>query len=353
MSRVEVSAVTVRLGTVTALDGVSFAVDSGSRLAVVGASGSGKSTLLRAIAGLIPIGAGSIALDGRVVSGPGTMVPAHRRGVGYVPQDGALFPHLTVERNIRFGVRRGTDRAARVRETAALVGLEPGLLRRYPDELSGGQQQRVALARALAARPAMIVLDEPFSALDTGLRERARAAVTDALQASGVTGILVTHDQDEALAFGDAIGVLDHGRLVQLGPAQAVFDDPVSPRIAAFLGAACFVAGRAHGDVADTALGPVPLRRNHAVGDGCLVMLRPNQFVLERPSPSAEAHVEAVVRRGATLRVSLALPGGGEQIEVEVSASGHDHLGPGDAVGVRVIGSGVGYPTDGAKAGGH
>ncbi len=350
MSRVEVSEVIVRLGTVTALDRVSFAVESGARLAVVGASGSGKSTLLRAIAGLIPVGAGSIALDGQVVSGPGRMVPAHRRGVGYVPQDGALFPHLTVERNIRFGLRRGADRVQRVRETAALVGLEPGLLRRYPDELSGGQQQRVALARALAAGPAMIVLDEPFSALDTGLRERARTAVTDALQASGVTGILVTHDQDEALAFGGALGVLDHGRLVQLGPAQAVFDDPVSPGIAAFLGPACFISGHARGDVATTALGPVPLRSNHAAADACLVMLRPNQFALGPASGSA-SRVRSVARRGAVVRVAVGLSGTGEQIEVDVPASGQDRLEPGDAVGVRVIGSGVGYPIEPATPG--
>ena len=350
MSRVEVSEVTVRLGTVTALDRVSFAVESGARLAVVGASGSGKSTLLRAIAGLIPVSAGSIALDGQVVSGPGRMVPAHRRGVGYVPQDGALFPHLTVERNIRFGLRRSADRDERVRETAALVGLEPGLLRRYPDELSGGQQQRVALARALAARPAMIVLDEPFSALDTALRERARTAVTDALQTSGVTGILVTHDQDEALAFGGMLGVLDHGRLVQLGPAQAVFDDPSSAEIAAFLGPACFLAGRVRGDVATTALGAVPLRRNHAGQEACVVMLRPNQFALDPASESAAGRVHAVARRGAMVRVVIGLDGTGEQIEIDAPTSGQDRLEAGDAVGVRVVGTGVGYPAHSVAA---
>ena len=170
--KLTVSGVSKAFGSTPVLDDISLEVPQGSRTAIVGASGSGKSTLLRLIAGFEEPDAGSILLGDRVLSTRGSAVPAHRRGIGYVAQDGALFPHLTTAANIAFGLPRRGDRAARVREVMELASLDPVLADRFPHQLSGGQQQRVALARALAPRPGIILLDEPFSALDTGLREQ-------------------------------------------------------------------------------------------------------------------------------------------------------------------------------------
>ncbi|MBX6356773.1 MAG: ABC transporter ATP-binding protein, partial [Micromonosporaceae bacterium] len=238
MTALSVAGVTKAFGHVPVLREVSLVVPAGTRTAIVGSSGSGKSTLLRLIAGFERADAGEIRLGDWALTAPGSFVPAHRRGIGYVAQDGALFPHLTVEQNIRFGLPRRARHTSRVRRVMELVSLDPELSGRYPHQLSGGQQQRVAVARALAPGPRVILLDEPFSALDTGLREQTRQAVVDALEQSAVTTVLVTHDQDEALTFGHQIGVLDGGRIVQSGPPAAVFDDPVTVDVATFLGAA-------------------------------------------------------------------------------------------------------------------
>lgn len=343
MTALSVDAVTVRLGDVVALSDVSLELKPGSRLAVVGASGSGKTTLLRAVVGLTGLQSGRIALDGSEVSGPAAFVPAHRRGVGYVPQDGALFPHLTVRRNIGFAVTSRSQRRDRVQAAAELVALEPQLLDRYPHELSGGQQQRVALARALAAEPRMIVLDEPFSALDSGLRESARQSVIQVLEAAGMTAILVTHDRDEALTFGDCVGVLDQGRLVQAGAPQTLFDDPVTPEIATFLADACFLAGRIDGDTALTALGPLPIRHRHDVGGpDAQVMLRPNQFDVGTTG-LPNARITDVAWRGATSRIRIRPTGGEEDLALELPSDQTRSMRPDDLVQVRLIGSGVAY----------
>lgn len=335
--------VTVRLGAVMAVDDVSLSMESGSRLAVVGASGSGKSTLLRAVAGLGRIDGGVIRIGDRTVADTRTMIAAHRRGVGYVPQDGALFPHLTVERNIRFGLPRGAAGTARARETAELVGLDAPLLGRYPHELSGGQQQRVALARALAVRPTMIVLDEPFSALDTALRERARRAVIDVLDATGVTAVLVTHDQDEALTFGDAIGILDAGRLVQSGASQDVFDRPATPEIAAFLGDACFLAAEISDEAAITAVGTVALRARFADAGAPRVLLRPSQFAIDDSADAAAAEVRGIERRGPLVRLTLRVSRSGDELVFDVPAAAHPGITAGDVLGIRITGTGVAY----------
>ncbi len=215
MSFLSIDKADKRYGAMVALDGVSLEVASGSRTAIVGPSGSGKTTLLRLIAGFEGPDAGRIALDGAVLADGPAIVPAHRRGIGFVTQDGALFPHLTIADNIGFGLERGAaDRDDRIRALMRTVDLDPRLLERRPHQLSGGQQQRVALARALARRPRLMLLDEPFSALDTGLREATRKAVAALLQEAGVTTILVTHDQAEALSFADQVAVLREGRLV-------------------------------------------------------------------------------------------------------------------------------------------
>ena len=345
MTALSLEAVTVRLGEVVALGEVSLALTAGSRLAVVGASGSGKTTLLRAVVGLAGINAGTISLDGQEVCGPTAFIPAHRRAVGYVAQDGALFPHLTVRRNIGFGVTSRVHRHQRVKDAAELVALEPGLLERYPHELSGGQQQRVALARALVVNPRMIVLDEPFSALDTALRDSARRSVMEVLDATGMTAILVTHDRDEALTFGDTVGILDKGHLVQAGPPQALFDDPVSTGIAAFLGDTCFLPGHLNGDTALTALGPVRIRHRHdAGGPTARIMLRPNQFAV-KTAELPNAYVTDVTWRGATSRIYIRTISGGEDLALDLPTDHTDGMTPNQLVHVQILGSGVAYST--------
>ena len=190
----------------------------------MGPSGSGKTTVLRLVAGFERPDEGSIAINGALVCGAGsTEVPAHRRGVGYVAQDGALFPHLTVGGNVGFALPRGSGRDREIAGLLELVALDPAIATRRPDQLSGGQQQRVALARAMALRPDIILLDEPFSALDAELRVETRDAVSSVLRQAGVTAILVTHDPDDARAFADQVAVMRAGRLVATGTPEEVY----------------------------------------------------------------------------------------------------------------------------------
>jgi ABC-type sugar transport system ATPase subunit len=224
-----------RFGTIEALRGIDLSVEPGELVAVLGASGSGKSTLLRAIAGLEPADAGRVAIDGRDQS---DVAPA-RRGVAMVFQSFALFPHLSVERNIAFGLRARREPAAivaeRVRETAGALRLD-GLLERRPGELSGGERQRVALARALAARPRVLLLDEPLSNLDAQLRVSTRTEIRRVQEATGVTTLYVTHDQSEALALGHRVAVLHEGRVEQVGTPDEIWERPASTSIARFVG---------------------------------------------------------------------------------------------------------------------
>jgi iron(III) transport system ATP-binding protein len=212
-----------------------------------------------------------------VLEGPGQHVPPERRGLGYVPQEGALFPHLTVARNVAFGLRRGTSHAARVAELLDLVGLAD-LGRRYPHELSGGQQQRVALARALAMEPSVVLLDEPFSSLDAALRASVRADIARVLRTTETTVVLVTHDQQEAMSMADQVAVLRHGHVAQVGSPRDIYAHPVDPDMAAFLGEANLVAADVAGSVAVTALGALdtaPVQLASAV-----VLVRPEQITI-------------------------------------------------------------------------
>ncbi len=348
-----VSGVSKTFGRTPVLDDISLEVPQGSRTAIVGASGSGKSTLLRLIAGFERPDTGRILLGDRALAAPGSSVPAHRRGIGYVAQDGALFPHLTVADNIAFGLPRGRSRAGRVREVMQLAALDPALADRLPHQLSGGQQQRVALARALAPRPGVILLDEPFSALDTGLREQTRRAVIDALERTGTTAVLVTHDQEEALSFGDAIGVMVDGRLAQAGDPAAVFDAPSSAQIAAFLGPALLLPARAHDGVAECALGAVAVR--HDLSDGAtsvVAMVRPAQVRVDVEAADPSAIVHAVRSIGAMAEVSL-LAGGSDPVVVDLAVPLHGlgALRPGSRVALRIEGGAVLYPAEGLQAG--
>ena len=227
--------IVVRFGATIAVDGVSLSVADGEIVVILGPSGCGKSTLLRAIAGLQPLDAGSILIDGA----DATKRPPHERGIGLMFQDHALFPHRDVGRNVEFGLRMaamaGPDRTARVAEMLALVGLE-GYDRRDVSTLSGGEAQRVALARSLAPRPALLLLDEPLGSLDRALRDRLTDDLPSLLRATGTAALHVTHDHDEAFAVADRIVVMDHGRVLRDGPPGEVWADPRTAAVARFLG---------------------------------------------------------------------------------------------------------------------
>ncbi|BBY66167.1 ABC transporter ATP-binding protein [Mycolicibacterium helvum] len=263
----------------TVLDQLDLDIASGSITAVLGPSGCGKTTLLRIIAGFETPDAGTVTLAGRQVAGPGTGVAPHRRGVGYVAQDGALFPHLTVAQNVAYGLNAGLrQRAVRdqVAELLRTVSLDEALAARRPSELSGGQQQRVALARALARQPALMLLDEPFSALDTGLRAATRKAVARTLSEAGVTTLLVTHDQEEALSMADQVAVMRAGRFTQVGTPQAVYLNPTSRFTAEFLGDCVFLPCTVRDGIAECVLGRLPVP---SAADGTATMLlRPEQL---------------------------------------------------------------------------
>src|ERR671913_2390436 len=209
MSSLTVHQLTKSFGSTPVLTGVDLTVPSRSLTALLGPSGCGKTTLLRLVAGFEEPDAGTVTLGGTVVSGAGRTVPARSRGIGFVPQEGGLFPHLTVAANVAFGLPRGQRKdRSRIAGLLELVGLPPDLAERAPHQLSGGQQQRVALARALAPEPSLVLLDEPFSSLDASLREETRRAVAEALRATGATAVLVTHEQAQALSMADQVAVM-------------------------------------------------------------------------------------------------------------------------------------------------
>jgi iron(III) transport system ATP-binding protein len=276
-----------------AVDAVSLSVARGEILALLGPSGSGKSTLLRLIAGFELPDAGSVAINGRVVAEPGVAVPPERRGVGIVFQDYALFPHLTVEGNVAFGLHAldRRRRRERVRSFLELVGL-PALARRYPHELSGGQQQLVALARALAPAPAVLLLDEPFSNLDADLRGQMREDVEKILRETETTVIFVTHGQDEAFGIADRVGVLGHGRLEQLDTPETIYHRPATPFVAEFVGDARFVPGVVRAGDVVTDVGTFALDGDAPAGAEVDVMIRPDDVTFV---PAADGAAVVVV----------------------------------------------------------
>jgi len=236
MSRLVVNGLWKGYGGTDVLEGVDLDVKAGSLTAVLGLSGCGKTTLLRVIAGFERAERGSVALAERTLDDGRAYVPPEHRSIGYVPQEGALFPHLTVKDNVGFGLPRRERRGKAVGELLEMVGIAP-LAGRMPHELSGGEQQRVALARALGRRPAALLLDEPFSSLDASLRTRVREDVHGLLREQGVTTVLVTHDQEEALSLADVVAVLRDGRIVQQGTPEQLYERPADERLARFLGA--------------------------------------------------------------------------------------------------------------------
>ena len=324
-----------------AVAGVSLGLAAGEIGVLIGPSGCGKTTLLRAVAGLEAASGGQIALSGTVVSRPGHSLAPEQRRIGMVFQDYALFPHLTVGRNVAFGIHAlaRAEQAARVAEVLALVGLE-GSAARYPHELSGGQQQRVALARALAPRPQLMLLDEPFSNLDVDLRERLAHEVRDILKAAGATALFVTHDQLEAFAIGDVIGVMHEGHLHQWDDAYTLYHRPATRFVADFIGHGVFAPAtlvqRGNNVVAQTPLGDLtdlaecPLPASFPGGE-CDVLLRADDVVHDDHAP-VQAQILRKSFRGSEFLYTLRLASG-HTLMAHVP-SHHNHA-VGEWIGIR------------------
>jgi iron(III) transport system ATP-binding protein len=324
-----------RFGERRALDGVSFGLEEGEIGCLLGPSGCGKTTALRCVAGLETLDSGSILSQGRMLDGPDVHVPPHQRGIGLVFQDHALFPHLTARGNVEFGLHdlsrpQRRERAGRMLE---LVGLGD-CADAYPAQLSGGQQQRVAVARALAPGPATLLLDEPFSSLDVTLRERLVGELRVLLKSVGATALVVTHDQQDAFALADRVGLLRDGRLEQWGTPYDLYHRPVSRFAAEFVGQASFLPACCGGSgLLQTELGP--LREGHestACGGEVDVLLRPDDVVHDDLAPLRARIVERVFR-GAEFLYTLQLPSGRRVLSLVPSH--HDHR-VGELIGLRL-----------------
>ena len=305
MTLLSLSNITKSFGEGQVLSGISLEVDEGELLAVLGSSGAGKSTLLRLIAGFEKPDSGEIVFDQRVVAGS-EFVPPEKRHIGIVPQDGALFPHLNVYDNIGFGLPRDSKRDGRIQQLLELIELT-GYEKRKPQELSGGQMQRVALARALAPRPKLVLLDEPFSALDAELRERLRSDVRRIIRAEGVSAILVTHDQEEALSLADQVAVLRQGRIIQVGTPTEIYNEPADVGIATFLGDSVLIDGQVQDGKLITDLGRLTPLNHVEEGQVGVVAIRSENFYLQ-PNPAGDSEVVGRVFFGHDAVVEVQTP---------------------------------------------
>ncbi|WP_241979873.1 ABC transporter ATP-binding protein [Cryobacterium glaciale] len=398
MGWVTIEALNVAYGDRRVLDDVSLRIPRGSLVAVLGPSGCGKTTLLRAVAGLLPVTSGTITVGGRLVTGPGVQRAPEKRGMGWVPQDASLFPHLSVGENIGFGLprtrqsdelycepgdaprgvaglfagltRQGraararpaalhstpltpapispdrgrqTSRAARIAELATLVGLAE-LVDRAPSQLSGGQAQRVSLARALAPRPDLMLLDEPFAALDPLLRSALRLEVAALLRGQHNTSLLVTHDQEEALSLADFVAVMRGGEILQFGTPADVYERPVDPWVAGFVGDTVELDGVWQGGRVDCGLGSLPAdwmgargaASAPADGTSVRVLLRPEWLTLAAPSTGrqTDAVTTAIAYAGHDALVSFTLAGG-LVVRARVAAPDLPRVGERLTLGVR------------------
>lgn len=313
---------------------VSLHLKSGDIGCLLGPSGCGKTTTLRAIAGFEPVQQGEICLAGEVISRPGFTLAPEKRRIGMVFQDYALFPHLNVMQNVAFGIRKQANCAQVTGELLELVKLEQ-LAKRYPNELSGGQQQRVALARALATNPQLLLLDEPFSNLDVELRRRLSQEVRDILKSRGTSAILVTHDQEEAFAVSDQVGVFKAGLLEQWDTPFNLYHEPQTPFVASFIGQGYFIRGQlVSATEVQTELGLIHGVNHYTwpIGSAVDVLLRPDDIVYDAQGPHSARVIGKTFLGAATLyRLQLAT---GSQLEA-LFASHADHQ-PGDRVSIRV-----------------
>jgi iron(III) transport system ATP-binding protein len=328
-----------RYGVREVLRGVSLEVAAGEIVCLLGPSGDGKTTLLRLVAGLERLQQGEISLGGKVLAGPGGEVPPEGRNIGFVFQDYALFPHLTVEDNVAFGLRkvpRG-DRAWRVAEALARVGLE-AYASAWPHQLSGGQQQRVALARALAPRPDALLLDEAFASLDARLREQVRDDTLHVLQQAGIPALIVTHDAEEAMFMADRIALMREGRVVQLGTPEELYLHPATPFVATFLGEVNRLPARIRGGEAESVIGRAP-SRGLPEGSAAELLLRPEglRVLPEGSAGTTRAEVEACRLLGATTLVHMAVPDGeGGVLHLHALLPPGAALARGEVVGVAL-----------------
>lgn len=332
--RVLVDDVSVSLGGGTVVRNARLDVDAGQVLALLGPSGCGKTTLLRAIAGLQEHTGGSITIGDEKMSDATTFVPPERRRVGMVFQDGGLFPHLSVKQNVGFGLRHHDNPDRRIAEMLDLVSMtEFG--DRLPGTLSGGQRQRIAVARALAPEPSVLLLDEPFSALDAGLRVQIRREVKRLIAALGITTIVVTHDQEEAFAMGEHIAVMSNGAIEQVGTPAELYESPASPWVAEFVGDGARFTGRYDGTSVATPFGNVPAHAagpSLPTGSDVVVIVRPEQLILHAGTAGVVADVEYYghdVRydvvlndgRAATVRAVRADFATGDRVDVSFDGS--------------------------------
>ena len=336
MSQLSVEQIALRYGPHSVINQLSFTLNKGEIGCLLGGSGCGKTSVLRAIAGFEPLAGGRIQLGDIAISQPGHAVPPHLRRIGMVFQDYALFPHLSVTGNVGFGLRHLTRHAReqRVAELLALTGLSDYACK-YPYQLSGGQQQRVALARALAPRPALLLLDEPFSNLDVDLRERLSREVRQILKQEGTTAVLVTHEQREAFAMADRVGVMMDGALAQWATPYDLYHHPASPAVAGFIGQGTLLPGQVlSSGCIRLELGEYcgNLPAQLLPGDAVTVLLRPDDVVYD---PDATVRVQVIGKyfRGSEFDYTLALPSG-QQMLMQVSSQYRHEIGV--QIGVRL-----------------
>jgi iron(III) transport system ATP-binding protein len=336
MAQLELNGVVQRYGKTTVVDGVDLRLEAGQIACLLGPSGCGKTTVLRCLAGFEPVQGGRIALSGQVVSAPDRIVPPEARRVGMVFQDYALFPHLCVAANVgfAFGRRPSGEQQGRVQAMLDLVGLGSAA-GTFPHELSGGQQQRVALARALAPEPDLLLLDEPFSNLDIDLRERLSIEVRSIIKATGTTAILVTHDQHEAFAIADQIGIMNEGRIEQWDTAYDLYHQPTTRFVADFVGQGVFLRGIVAGPArVVTELGDLDTGAPLLAADGLAVdlLVRPDDIVHDDAAPW-RAEVAAKAFRGADFLYTLVLPSGSRVLSLVPS---HHNHAIGERIGIRL-----------------
>ncbi len=346
MSSLSCHGISKSFGETAVLADLDLEVPDGAVVTVLGESGSGKTTLLRLMAGFERPDAGTVEIDHEVVDGAHRFVPPERRRIGYVAQEGNLFPHLTVAKNVGFGLPRPARAAGRVEELLELVGLGD-LGKRFPHELSGGQQQRVALARALAPQPRLVLLDEPFSSLDASLRSSLRFDVIRILREQQTTTVLVTHDQSEALSVADLVGIIDDGRIRQFATPESLYTSPADPTVARFLGEANIVRGEARDGSVRTAVGTLSLAPASALDGRVLVLVHPEQVVLDPAAGSTAPAAGRVVHREYYGHDSVVLVESPDlEQTLRARCSGGTALSVGDSVGISVSGDVVAWRAE-------